>query len=140
MKKVLVVLAILLIAGVVLTGCSGKALKESDVAFADGMVENVLIAENEENYEMWAKDMSDEMIKGISDKDKFEEVIIKPVRGKIGNYIPNSKKFVKAVESKGVVAVYYSVDFEKKNGVQLKFVFGDVNGEKKIVGEWVVKF
>src|SRR5450756_1162588 len=78
MKKVVAVLAVLLIAGVVLTGCSVKALKESDVSFADGMVENVLVAETERNYDMWAKDMDETMLKVIP-KDKFELLIIDPV-------------------------------------------------------------
>jgi len=134
MKKVMAVLTVLLIAGVVLTGCSVKALKESDVSFADGMVENVLIAETERNYDMWAKDMDDTMLKAVP-KDKFKEVIIDPIRGKIGEYVAGSKKFSAAAESKGNTMVQYVAKFTNEEQVKVTISFKDVNGQKKIIGE-----
>jgi hypothetical protein len=135
MKKVVAVLAVLLIAGVVLTGCSVKALKESDVSFADGMVENVLVAETERNYDMWAKDMDETMLKAIP-KDKFELLIIDPIRGKIGEYVAGSKKFSAAVESKGSTTVQYVAKFTNEEQVKVTISFNDVGGQKKIAGEW----
>jgi len=135
MKKVVAVLAVLLIAGVVLTGCSVKALKESDVSFADGMVENVLVAETERNYDMWAKDMDETMLKAIP-KDKFELLVIDPIRGKIGEYVAGSKKFSAAVESKGSTTVQYVAKFTNEEQVKVTISFNDVGGQKKIAGEW----
>ena len=135
MKKVVAVLTVLLIAGVVLTGCSVKALKESDVSFADGMVENVLVAETERNYDMWAKDMDETMLKAIP-KDKFELLIIDPIRGKIGEYVAGSKKFSAAVESKGSTTVQYVTKFTNEEQVKVTISFNDVGGQKKIAGEW----
>jgi len=135
MKKVLAVLTVLLVAGIVLTGCSVKTLKESDVSFADAMAENVLVAETARNYVMWAKDMDDTMLQAVP-KDKFEEVIIGPIRGKIGEYVPGSKKFSAAVESKGSISVQYVAKFTNEEQVKITISFNDVNGQKKIIGEW----
>ncbi|BAL80256.1 DUF3887 domain-containing protein [Caldisericum exile] len=134
MKKVLVVLTVVLITGVLLTGCSAKVLKESDVSFADPMVENVLIAHNEGNYDMWAKDMSEEMLKAVP-KDKFNEMF-KTVTDKIGNYIPNSKTFLAAEEIGGKIIVQYMAKFTNEDQVKLTFSFKDENGKKKITGEF----
>lgn len=135
MKKVVAVLAVLLIAGVVLTGCSVKTLKESDVSFADGMVENVLVAETERNYDMWSKDMDETMLKAIP-RDKFEALIIGPIRGTIGDYVAGSKKFSAAVESKGSTTVQYMAKFTNEDQVKVTISFSDVGGQKKITGEW----
>ncbi len=133
MKKIVAVLIVLLIAGVVLTGCSVKALKESDVSFADGMVENVLIAETQRNYDMWSKDMDETMLKAAP-KDTFEKGM-DSIRGKIGEYVPGSKKFSAAVESKGNIMVLYMAKFTNEEQVKVTMSFKDVNGQKKIIGE-----
>jgi len=133
MKKVVAVLAVLLIAGVVLSGCSVKALKESDVSFADGMVENVLVAETERNYDMWSKDMDDMMLKAAP-KNTFQEGM-DSIRGKIGEYVAGSKKFSAAVESKGSTTVQYVAKFTNEEQVKVTIAFKDVNGQKKIIGE-----
>lgn len=133
MKKVVAVLAVLLIAGVVLTGCSVKALKESDVSFADGMVENVLVAETERNYDMWSKDMDDTMLKAAP-KNTFQEGM-DSIRGKIGEYVAGSKKFSAAAESKESISVQYVAKFTNEEQVKVTIAFKDVNGQKKIIGE-----
>ena len=135
MKRVMAMLAVLLIAGVVLTGCSVKTLKESDVSFADGMVENVLIAETERNYDMWSKDMGETMLKAVP-RDKFEALIIGPIRGTIGDYVAGSKKFSAAVESKGSTTVQYMAKFTSEDQVKVTISFNGVGGQKKITGEW----
>jgi len=135
MKKAVAVLAGLLIAGIVLTGCSVKTLKESDVSFADGMAENVLVAETERNYDMWSKDMDETMLKAVP-RDKFEALIIGPIRGTIGDYVAGSKKFSAAVESKGSTTVQYMAKFTSEDQVKVTISFNDVGGQKKIAGEW----
>lgn len=135
MKRVLAVLTVLLIAGVVLTGCSAKALKESDVSFAGGMVENALIAETQRNYDSWAKDMDETMLKAVP-KDKFEALIIDPIRGKVGEYVAGSKQFSAAVESKGNITVLYMAKFANEDQVKVTMSFKDANGQKKIIGEF----
>ncbi len=134
MKKVFVILVVLIITGVVLTGCSLKTLKESDVSFADAMIENVLLAHNKQNYDMWAKDMSEEMLKA-SPKDKFVE-LFKTVSDKIGNYIPNSKTFLAAEEVGGKTVVQYMAKFTNEDSVKLTFSFKNINGQNKIIGEF----
>jgi hypothetical protein len=134
MKKVLAVLTVLLVAGSVLTGCSAKTLKESDVSFADAMVENVLLAENAKSYDMWAKDMDEAILKAIS-KDNFEQAILTSVRGKIGEYVAGSKKFLAAAEAKGYIVVQYMAKFTEEDQVKITMSFADVNGQKKIAGE-----
>jgi hypothetical protein len=135
MKRAMVMLAVLLVAGVVLTGCSVKTLKESDVSFADGMVESVLVAETERNYDMWSKDMDETMLKAVP-RDKFEALIIGPIRGTIGDYVAGSKQFSAAVESKGSTTVQYMAKFTSEDQVKVTISFNDVGGQKKITGEW----
>ena len=135
MKRVLAVLTVLLIAGVVLTGCSVRALKESDVSFADGMAENVLVAETQRNYDIWARDMDETMLKAVP-IDKFEGLIIHPIRGKVGEYVAGSKQFSAAVESKGNITVLYMAKFTNEEQVKVTMSFKDVNGQKKIIGEF----
>lgn len=135
MKKMVAVLAILLIAGVMLTGCATTALKESDVSYADAMVEHTLVAENRKDYDLWAKDMGDEMLKAIP-RDKFAQTLLDPIRGKIGTYIAGSKKFVAAARSKGSVIVEYTAKFTGEDQVEVRMVFAEVGGQEKITGEW----
>lgn len=135
MKKVVAVLEVLLIAGLMLTGCSVKALKESDVSFEDGMVENVLVAETQRNYDMLAKDMDETMLKAVP-KDKFEALIIDPIRGKVGEYVAGSKQFSAAVESKGNITVLYMAKFTNEEQVKVTISFKDVNGQEMIMGEF----
>lgn len=135
MKKVLVMVVVLLVAGMFLTGCSPwKPLKQSDVSFADGTVENVLLAHNEGNYEKWAKYMGEEMLKDMP-KGKYGEVF-NPVFDKIGKYIPGSKTFLAAGDKNGIIIVQYMAKFEKDDPVKLTFAFKEENGQKKIVGEF----
>lgn len=135
MKKSLTFLVILLITTIFLIGCSTKVLKESDVKFADEMVENVLIAHNNNDYEMWKKDMDQVMINAVPTKEKFEEMF-KPIKDKIGDYIPNSKSFLAAVSKKDVIVVQYMAKFTNEEQVKLTYSFKDVNGVKRIVGEF----
>ena len=135
MKKVVAVVAVLFLAGLVLTGCSVKALKESDVSFAGGMVENVLVAETQRSYDVWAKDMDETMLKAVPN-DKFAALIIDPIRGKVGEYVAGSKQFSAAVESKGNITVQYLAKFTNEDQVKVTMSFKDVNGQKKIIGEF----
>jgi len=135
MKKGLSFLVIFLITTTFLIGCSTKVLKESDVLFADEMVENVLIAHNNNDYEMWKKDMDQVMINAIPTKEKFEEGF-KQIKDKIGDYIPKSKTFLAADSQKGIIVVQYMAKFTNEEQVKLTFSFKDVNGAKKIVGEF----
>jgi hypothetical protein len=134
-KRAIAMLVVLLVAGVVLTGCSVKTLKESEVSFAGGMAENVLVAETERNYDMWSKDMDETMLKAVP-RDKFEALIITPIRGTIGDYVAGSKKFSAAVESKGSTTVQYMATFTNEDQVKVTISFSDVGGQKKIAGEW----
>ncbi len=135
MKKILAVLVILLITGIVLTGCGATALKESDVSYADAMVENTLVAENKKDYDLWTKDMGDEMLKAVP-QDKFEQSLLEPIQGKIGTYVAGSKKFLAAARSQGTVIVEYKAKFTGEDQVTVKMTFEEVGGQEKIVGEW----
>jgi hypothetical protein len=135
MKKVLAVLVVLLVAGTMLTGCSVKSLTEGDVNFAGPMVENMLLAENAKSYDMWAKDMDEAMLKAIS-KDKFEQAIVTPIHGKVGDYVAGSKKFLAAAQVKGNIVVQYTARFTNEDQVKLTISFADMGGQKKIVGEY----
>lgn len=134
MKKIFVVVVVLFVVSTFFGCIPLKTLKESDVTFANEMVENVLLAHNEQNYEMWARNMGEEMLKAVPEEQFVEK--FKVVYDKIGKYIPNSKSFIGAFEKNGIIVVQYMAKFTNEEQVKLTFTFKDVNGQKKIVGEF----
>ncbi len=92
-KKIgVVVIVTLLIA--IIAGCSQK-VSQNDVKFANNMVENMLIAENNDDHTEFTENLSSSLKKAYSKEEMNKQEKI--IKGKIGDYIPNSKKFKQAV-------------------------------------------
>lgn len=79
--------------------------------------------------------MDETMLKAVP-KDKFEALIIDPIRGKVGEYVAGSKQFSAAVESKGNITVLYMAKFTNEEQVKVTISFKDVNGQEMIIGEF----
>ena len=131
-KKVLLVALVAIF--LVTVGCTGtKTLTEQDVqSFAPEITENLLIGLNEENYEKFSRDFNDTMLKGIS-KDKFSD-FLSQIKGKIGSYVPNSKKFSAAVlTNQGYTVIYYAT-FSEDSSVKITITFQTSEDTYKVAG------
>lgn len=115
-KKIgVVVIVTLLIA--IIAGCSQK-VSQNDVKFANNMVENMLIAENNDDHTEFTENLSSSLKKAYSKEEMNKQEKI--IKGKIGDYIPNSKKFKQAVsvsqKNREFIVVIYDVKFKNEKG------------------------
>ena len=116
-------------------GCAAKIDVDAVRSYADPMTENLLTAMNNKNYELFSKDFDDAMKKAIP-KSEFSSLIAQ-INGKIGEYVPNSKKFDRAYKTGKFVNVVYKAEFTKETSpVTVRVVFDEINGEHKISGIW----
>lgn len=131
MNKRFILIALIFI--LLLSGCTTKILKESDVeAFSNTLTENVLIGLNEENYTKFSSDFNESMLKGIPE-DSFIN-LLKQIKGKIGEYIEGSKKFNAAAKNGKYITVIYYASFAEEESVKITISFENINGEYKIAG------
>ena len=127
-KKIsLVIISALLI--FILAGCSQK-VSESDAKFANNIVENMLIAENNNDYNKFTEKFSNTVKKAFT-KDEMNKQY-KIVNSKIGQYIPNSKKFKQAAEvsqnGNKYIVIIYDVKYKNEPGeTTLTATFDDDN-------------
>jgi len=119
------VIASLLICTIV--GCSQK-VSESEVKFSNDKVENMLLAINNGDYNNFTKDLSSHSKTVFTEKEvnKTKKTII----NKIGNYIPNSKKFSQGTKvsqnNKKYIVAIYDAKFKNESGkVVITVTFDD---------------
>ncbi|WP_026883039.1 DUF3887 domain-containing protein [Clostridium akagii] len=118
-KKIWICVIVILLIGL-MSGCSQK-VSESDVKFANGKVENMLIALNNDDYNKFTENFSTNSKKAFTkdDMDKQNKIITK----KVGNYLENSKKFKEAAEvsqnGKKFIVVIYDVKYKNEPGETL---------------------
>lgn len=100
----------------ILVGCSQK-ISESGTKFANSTVENMLIAQNNNDYDKFAENLSSST-KKIFTKDEMDKQN-KIVNTKIGKYIPNSKKFKQGTKvsqnGKKYIVVVYDVKYKNES-------------------------
>ena len=84
-KRVLMFVVAALIATALLTGCG---LKESEVPYADDIVENLLQGMEQNDYATFSRDFSDEM-KAAIDEDAFV-TMVDQFSTTIGTYVSKS--------------------------------------------------
>ena len=111
------------------TACAEKPLPE----YADSITESILLAMNEDNYaklsEHFNEEMKDTLSESVFRKNYNFMVLI------IGDYV--SKEFWKTEERGIYKTVYYKADFtEEPDGVIVKVVFQEIDGEVYVAGLW----
>lgn len=111
---------------------TAEEIKIKDIV--DPITENYFVSINNEDYDKFSKDFDDGMKKAVT-KDNFSQLILQ-IKNGIGDYIPNSIKFVTITSEQGFTAVYYDANFSKKNNIKIKMVFSKINIEYKISGQW----
>ena len=132
-KRVLFLMMAALMAAALLGGCGG--FKESDVAYADDMAENMLQGLSQNDYAVFSRDFSD-TLKGGIDETAFAAMVeqISPV---IGTY--ESKSFSQAADTTQndvtyTVVVYKAKYSDEDADVLVTVTFGGEEGSKKIEG------
>ncbi len=133
-KKTLLMLAFVLIF-IFSFGCAAKVNVNEVRSYSDSITENLLIAMNNGDYEMFSANLSPTMKKAIP-QSEFPK-LIEQIEGKIGKYIPNSKQFKRAYASGGFVNVIYEAKFTNENSpVTIRVVFKEINGKHEVTGLW----
>ncbi|NCO27675.1 MAG: hypothetical protein AUJ99_05955 [Caldisericum sp. CG2_30_36_11] len=131
-KKILSLVAVILI-GLILVGCGGKGYTEDDVkSFAHPLTEKVLLGLNNEDYSMFASDFNEDMQTGIPE-EQFSS-LLSQIKGKVGDYVPDSKKFVSATQKGSYITVVYDAKFTQEDSVKITISFEQIEGTYKISG------
>ena len=125
---IIVILAVVLAAIPVFTGCSKLA------PYADPMTENILNAIAEEDYASFSKDFDDVMKKELPE-EVFPEFLA-TINGAIGNYIKDSKSITGVNIENNLTTATYLADFESKEAVTVRVIFQKIDDVMKIVGLW----
>lgn len=133
-KMPLLLVSILLLC--LLAGC-GSVLSHSEVAkYADDVTEQMLLAYNDDSYENYIENTSNQFKEAVSEEKMKEGNAM--VRGKIGTYVPDSKQFKDASKGKQdgqkFIAVRYKGKFTgEKDDVIITMIFED-NKTHKVSG------
>lgn len=102
-------------------------------AAAGTIMENILQALAEGEYEAYVRDWDDEL-KKLHPPAVFEQKR-RILKEKIGRYV--SKEFVKLEANDGVFVVHYSAFFTREQGqVKVRLVLTRRNGDYKVTGLW----
>ena len=100
----------------------------------DPMVENILIAMNNEDYASFSKDF-DEVMKRELPEESFTD-FLEAVNGAIGDYIKGSKNLTGVNIENGITSATYLADFIYADAVIVSVYFQKISGEMKVVGLW----
>lgn len=113
---------------IMLTGCGSKVDTKSVRGYSDNITETLLIAGNDEDYTTYLR-YFDKSLQTLITKNKFQDSM-KIIKGKIGNYVPKSAAFQKAVnqskDGKKYTTVIYKAKFtDEPKDVLVTIVYGE---------------
>jgi hypothetical protein len=103
-------------------------------SYSGNITENLLIALNNNDFAQFSQDFDDGMKKAVS-QETFNTQFIGNIKGKIGDYEPNSKLFFSAASQDQYTTVVYFVRYNNEPGatlVQISFQY--VNGNPLVSG------
>jgi biopolymer transport protein ExbD len=130
-----VTLCLLLITMLLAPACTGKTspnLPEPD--YAGQMAENILLAINGGDYSAFSMDFDASMIKALP-AESFKAQFSQGIQGKIGNYVPGSKRFFQASsQAQFTTVVYYAVYSGDPGAVLVQISFKMVEGKPLVSG------
>lgn len=136
MKSLKILFVMLCILIMILNGCSEKKdnayVDEGIVkAVGESIVEDILKAGNEMNYQAFSQDFSQEMIKSLGN-NMFEK-LIQGFESRIGKY--ESKEFVKLEYNKPYIALVYKAKYtHEPGGVMVRVVLEKLDNEYVVSG------
>ncbi|HBK53860.1 DUF3887 domain-containing protein [Syntrophomonas wolfei] len=125
-KLALLVLGVIMLCS--LAACGNKVDSKAVREYADEITEKMLLAYNEDNYEEYIANTNSQF-KTVVSEDKMKEGN-EMIRGKIGDYVPGSKKFKDAVktsqkEQKYLVVRYNAKFTDESEDVLVTMIFDD---------------
>jgi len=135
-KRLLISVSLLFI----LAACSkGKEETQNEstdeqkiLAYAEPIVDNLLLGLNEGNYQKFSRDFDGQM-KSTLNSNVFMQTRQRIVE-RIGNYV--SKRFLKFEEKGEFIGVIYTAEFEKEKGVTVRVVFRKGDERHQVTGLW----
>jgi outer membrane lipoprotein-sorting protein len=116
-----------------LAGCGQKSKSgEAEVkAYADTILENILVAANKDDYASYSKDFSDKMKTALTESNFKQQN--KLIKDKIGDYV--SKEFVKTQPNgEYVVAIYKGRYSSEPKDVMISITFKNGDEAHKVEG------
>ncbi len=130
--------ALLILAGVCACGCMNQESVVSDevkaqvLEYADPIADNLLLGFNEGNYTIYSRDFGEEM------KQALDEAVFEQnrefVTSRIGLYVARANPVV--TQTGEYIAVAYKGEFEREDGVDLRFVFRKDDDSHRLYGLW----
>jgi len=104
----------------------------------ESMMENILVAMNENNYANFSKDFDEKMKNALN--EAYYQAEIPAIKGEIGNYI--SKEFLSAQkrtakEYQYTIVIYKAKFSQDTDDVYVKNVLTENNGKYYISGFWI---
>ncbi|MDK2988847.1 MAG: hypothetical protein PWR16_376 [Methanoculleus sp.] len=130
--------ALLILAAVAASGCMSQETVVSDdvkaevLEYADPIADNLLMGFNEGNYTKYSRDFSPEMKQAL-DEAAFEQNR-ESVTSRIGLYESRRDPVVTQIDE--YIAVNYKAEFEREDGVNLRFVFQKDDESHRLHGLW----
>lgn len=138
LSHTLILAVLVVLAGVSAFGCMSQETGVSDeekaqlLAYAEPIAENLLLGFNEGNYPTYSRDFGEEMKRAL-DEAAFEQNR-EFVTSRIGLHVARGSPVV--TESGEYIAVTYKGEFEREDGVDLRFVFRKDDGSHRLYGLW----
>ncbi len=129
---VLLMLALL----IPLSACTGSAVKTNlpEPSYAAEIAESLLLSLNQEDFARLSKDFDEGMKKAVT-PETFNTQFVTGIKGKIGNYEANSKRFFSASSQAQYTTVVYSAIYTEEPGTLLLQVsFQHVEGTPVVSG------
>jgi hypothetical protein len=130
-KKIVIItaiIAILVLAAPVLSGCGSVA------KYSDPVAENLLVSMNNGDFTGFSKDFDANLKTEVSEA-VFNDIKAS-VSGQLGKYIEGSKKMTGVKVENGLTTATYQMDFEFQEDFQVRFIYEKIGGEMKLVGFW----
>lgn len=130
--------ALLILAAAAASGCMSQETVVSDdvkaevLEYADPIADNLMQGFNEGNYTKYSRDFSPEMRQAL-DEAAFEQNR-ESVTSRIGLYESRRDPVVTQIDE--YIAVNYKAEFEREDGVALRFVFQKGDESHQLHGLW----
>jgi len=138
LPQISILAAMLLVFAVSACSCTGQeSVVAGDdaaqvLAYAEPVAGNLLAGFNEDNYTMYSRDFSPEMKQAL-DEGAFEQNR-EYVTSRIGLYKSRASPVV--TDDGKYIAVTYKGEFEREDGVNLRFVFKKDDESHQLCGLW----
>jgi len=117
------------------SGCSQNDAYQEFIDFAEVAAENYLIAINNQDFDAFSKNLSEEMKEVLPEAEFLN--FTDQIEGVIGNYIEGSKNFKKTEKESGYIAVIYDAKYSNEPaGVEVRIVLQKVDGIIQIAGSF----